>query len=88
MSMEDLIVFFELAKSGKYGRFKSVLTHYSIMEKIEQFRQERYTSYVRIKEQKEAEVRLLGPTERISPQPTLIKQLFEEGKVIPFKKIS
>jgi len=88
LSMEDLIVFFELAKNGKYGKFKTVLTHYTIMEKLEQFRQQRYEAYVRIKEQKEAEVRLLGPTERISPQPTLIKQLFEDGKVIPFKKIS
>lgn len=88
LSMEDLIVFFELAKNGKYGKFKTLLTHYSIMEKLEQYRQERYETYVRIKEQKEAEVRLLGPTERISPEPTPIKKLFEEGKVIPFKKIS
>jgi len=88
LSMEDLIVFFELAKNGKYGKFKTVLTHYTIMEKLEQFRQQRYETYIRIKEQKEAEVRLLGPTERISPQPTLIKQLFEDAKLIPFKKIS
>jgi hypothetical protein len=88
LSMEDLIVFFELAKNSKYGKFKSLLTHFSIMEKLEQFRQERYETYVRIKEQKEAEVRLLGPTERISPEPTPIKKLFEDGKVIPFKKIS
>jgi hypothetical protein len=88
LSMEDLIVFFELAKNGKYGKFKTLLTHYAVMEKLEQFRQERYETYVRIKEQKEAEVRLLGPTERISPEPTPIKKLFEDGKVIPFKKIS
>jgi len=88
LSMEDLIVFFELTKNGKYGKFKTVLTHYTIMEKLEQFRQQRYETYIRIKEQKEAEVRLLGPTERISPQPTLIKQLFEDAKLIPFKKIS
>ena len=88
LSMEDLIVFFELAKQGKYGKFKGLLTHYVVMEKLEQFRQERYTTYVRIKEQKEAEVRLLGPTERISPEPTPIKKLFEDGKVISFKKIS
>lgn len=88
LSMEDLIVFFELAKSGKYGKFKGLVTHYGIMEKLEQFRQERYETYARIKEQKEAEVRLLGPTERISPEPTPIKKLFEDGKVIPFKQIS
>jgi hypothetical protein len=88
LSMEDLIVFFELAKNGRYGKFKGLLTHHAIMEKLEQFRQERYATYVRIKEQKEAEVRLLGPTERISPEPTPIKQLFEEGKIVSFKKIS
>lgn len=87
-SMEDLIVFFEQVKKGKYGKFKGLLSYYAIMEKLEQYRQERYETYIRIKEQKEAEVRLLGPTERISPEPTPIKQLFEEGKVIPFKKIS
>ncbi len=88
LSMEDLIVFFEFTKNGKWGKFKGLVTHYGIMEKLEQFRQERYATYARIREQREAEVSLLGPTERISPEPTIIKQLFEEGKVIPFKKIS
>lgn len=88
LSLEDLIVFFELAKIDKYGKFKSLLTHYAVMEKLEQFRYERYETYDRIKERKEREVRLLGPTERISPGPTPIKKLFEDGKVIPFKKIS
>ena len=85
-SMEDLLVFFELAKNEKYGKFKTLLTHYSIMEKLEQYRQERYETYIRIKEKKEAEVRLLGPAEGISPEPTPIKQLFEEGKVIPIQQ--
>jgi hypothetical protein len=88
LSMEDLILFLELAKNGRYGKFKSLVTHYSIMEKLEQFREERYEAYVGIKERKEAEVRALGPTERISPQPTLIKQLFQDGKVVPFRRIS
>lgn len=90
LSMEDLIVFFELAKNDKYGTFKGMLTHYAIMEKLVLFREERYQTYVRIKEkeQKEAEARLLGPLERISPEPTPIKKFFENGKVIPFKKNS
>lgn len=87
-SMEDLIVFFELSKIGKYGKFKSLLTHYAIMEKLEQYRQERYETFIKFKDQRQTEVRLLGPAERISPQPTPIKQLFEEGKIVPFKKIS
>jgi hypothetical protein len=88
LSMEDLIIFFELARNGRFGKFKSLLTHFAIMEKLEQYRQLRYEAYLRIKEQKEAEVRLLGPAERISPEPTAIKQLFEDGKVVPFRKIS
>jgi hypothetical protein len=88
LSMEDLIVFFELAKNGRYGKFKGLITHFAIMQKLELYRQERYEAYQKIIEQREAEVRLLGPAERISPEPTPIKQLFEEAKVIPFKKIS
>lgn len=91
LGLEDLIVFFELAKSGKYGSFKGLLTHFSIMQKLEQFRLERYNTFVKLKEEKEAELKAAGPTERISPQPTAIRTLFDEdtsGRIIPLKKIS
>ncbi len=90
LSLEDLIVFFELAKAGKYGKFKGMLTHYSIMQKLEEFRQQRFDAYVRAKAQKEAEQKSLGPAERISPEPTAIKHLFDnsDGRIIPLKKIS
>lgn len=90
LSLEDLIVFFELAKAGKYGKFKGLLTHYSIMQKLEEFRQQRFDAYVRIKAQKEAEQKSLGPAERISPEPTAIKHLFDnsDGRILPLKKIS
>jgi hypothetical protein len=89
LALEDLIVFFERAKQGKYGSFKKMLTHYSIMEKLEQYRQERHAAYVKIKENQEAEQKALGPVERTSPEPTSIKQLFDQtGNGIPLKKIS
>ncbi len=90
LSLEDLIVFFELAKGGNYGKFKGMLTHYNIMQKLEVFRQERYETYVRLKEQKETEQKNLGPAERTSPEPTAIKHLFDQsdGSIIPLKKIS
>ena len=89
LAIEDLVVFFELARRGKWGSFKGLVTHYSIMQQLELYRQERYEMYRKVIEEKEAEVRLLGPAERISPEPTPIKQLFEQtGKIIPFKKIS
>ena len=90
LSLEDLIVFFELAKGGNYGKFKGMLTHYNIMQKLEVFRQERYETYVRLKEEKEREQKSLGPAERTSPEPTAIKHLFDQsdGSIIPLKKIS
>ena len=90
LSLEDLIVFFELAKAGKYGKFKGVLTHYSIMQKLEEFRQQRFDAYVQAKAQMEADQKKQGPSERISPEPTAIKHLFDnsDGRIIPLKKIS
>ena len=89
LSLEDLIVFFELTKKGGYGKFKGMLTHFSIMQKLEAFRQERYETYVQLKERKEADQKALGPLERISPEPTAIKHLFghADGRIIPLKKI-
>jgi hypothetical protein len=90
LSIEDVIVFFECAKDGKYGRFKTLLTHYSIMEKLEQYREERYKAYLEIMQEKQAAYKSEGPVERISSEPTIIKNLFEDhgGKVVPFKKTS
>jgi hypothetical protein len=91
MSLEDLILFFERAKQGKYGPFKKLLTHHSIMEKLELYRQQRYDVYMRIKEAKEAELKNSGTTpQRISPEPTAIKNLFDDPNVglQPLKKIS
>jgi len=89
-SLEDLIVFFELTKRGIYGKFKGMLTHFSIMQKLEVFRQERYETYAQLKERKEADQKALGPVERISPEPTAIKHLFDQtdGRIVPLKKIS
>jgi len=90
LSIEDLIVFLELAKKGVYGKFKGMLTHFGIMQKLEVFRQQRYQTYISIKEQKEAEQKALGPTERISPEPTAIRHLFDRSadSIMPLKKIS
>lgn len=89
LSIEDLIVFLELAKAGKYGKFRGVLTHHDIMQKLDLFRQQRYETYSRLKQQKEAEQKTLGPLERTSPEPTAIRHLFNQsnGSIIPLKKI-
>ena len=90
LSLEDLIIFFELNKKGKYMGLKTQLTYSFINEKLELFRQERYEAYIRIKEHKVAMQKTIGPLERISPEPTAIRHLFDDatGKIIPLKKIS
>jgi len=54
-----------------------LLTHYSIMEKLELYRQERHEAYIKIQERREAAQKALGPSERTSPEPTAIKHLFD-----------
>ncbi|HEU4633817.1 MAG TPA: hypothetical protein VFS22_07530 [Flavisolibacter sp.] len=90
LSLEDLIVFFELAKKGAYGKFKGMLTHYSVMQMLEGFQQDRFNAYVEMKIRKEAEQKHLGPGDRTSPEPTAIRHLFEknEESIVPMRKIS
>jgi len=89
LSLEDLIIFFEFARSGKYGSFKSMLTHFTIMEKLEMYRQQRYEKYVSLKEEKEKSQKAEGPSDRMSPDPTIVKDLFEKqgAKIVPFTRI-
>ena len=90
LSLEDIILFFERAKRGKYGPIKKALTHQLINEMLEVYRQERHEAYIQRKEAKEAELKLLGPAARTSPEPTSIQNLFDDAGT-PFnalKKIS
>jgi hypothetical protein len=77
LSLEDLVLFFERAKQSRYGAFKNMLTHFSLMEKLEMYRDERHRAYYEMKEQKEAELKILGPAKRITTQPTQIGQLLQ-----------
>ena len=89
LGLEDLIVFFELAKKGRWGQFKGMLTHYSIMERLEQYRQERHEACKRIRAAQQAAREEVTIVERIAPEPTAIKNLFDQvnAKIVPFKKI-
>lgn len=65
LSLEDLIVFFELAKKGAWGKFKGSLTHFSIMQKLEKYRTERITAYRQLKQQQEAALKQMAGLPRI-----------------------
>ena len=65
LSLEDLIVFFERAKAGKYGKFKGMITHFSIMEKLDQYRLDRSDTYYKLKDEQEAQLKKMNELPRI-----------------------
>ena len=85
LSLEDLIVFFEKAKEGKYGKFKGVLTHFAIMQKLEQYRQERAEAYKRLVDEQEARIKKMNDVPRIG-EPKTIGELFQQAEVIDMTK--
>ena len=76
LGLEDIIVFFELASSGRYKKFKGMVTHFSIMQKLDLYREERYKAFVSLNEKKHNELKAVGPRERITSEPTPIQDLF------------
>jgi hypothetical protein len=90
LGLEDLIVFFEMALKKKFGKFRSVLTHYEIMEKLEQYRQQRFEALVQLKQQKAESYKAMGPVNRTSPEPKPIKDLFSDigGNITPLENAS
>lgn len=90
LSIEDLIIFLELAQKGRYGNFKGLPPHTIVIQKLEDYRQERFEAYVSLKQQIHQEQKNLGPSERISGEPVALQQLINEQdwSIIPLKKIS
>jgi hypothetical protein len=82
LSLEDLIVFFEQAKKGQYGKFKGTLTHFSIMQKLEQYRLDRSGTYYRLREAQEAELKKMNELPRIGDTKS-IGDIIQQAEVIP-----
>jgi hypothetical protein len=82
LGLEDLIVFFELAKKGKWGKFKGMLTHFSIMQKLEQYRTERSAAYYKLKDAQEAELKRMNNLPRIGDTRS-IGEILQQAEVIP-----
>jgi hypothetical protein len=85
LSLEDLIVFFEQAKGGRYGKFKGMVTHFSIMQKLEQYRQDRSATYYRLKEEQEAAYKKEAELPRIGDVKS-IGEILQQAEVIPMTK--
>lgn len=82
LSLEDLVVFFERAKAGAYGKFKGTVTHFSIMQKLDQYRQERSAVYTKLKEEQEVRLKKMSDMPRIGSAKS-IGEIMQQAEVIP-----
>ena len=82
LSLEDLIVFFERAKEGAWGKFRGTLTHFSIMQKLEQYRMERSATYHKLREEQEAQLKKMSVIPRIGETKS-IGEILQQAEVIP-----
>lgn len=85
LSLEDLIIFFERAKEGKYGKFKGMVTHFSIMQKLDQYRMDRSEIYHKLKAEQEAELKKMNEMPRIGEVKS-IGEIMQQAEVIPMNK--
>lgn len=85
LGLEDLIVFFEKAKIGHYGKFKGMLTHFSIMQKFEQYRLQRSAVYYQLKEKQEAALRKMNDIPRIGDTRS-IGEVMQQAEIIDMTK--
>lgn len=85
LSIEDLTIFFQGAKNGKYGKIYDRLDQQIIFEMLEVYRQQRHEQYLNIKEEQHANLKALGPSFRSSDSVTEIKELFHQANLQYFK---
>jgi hypothetical protein len=86
LSMEDLILFFERAKAGKYGLIKKYLTHQIIKEKLDMYLEERRKAFFNFSQQKHSELKALGPIERICEEPKQIGEILKQATIIEINR--
>lgn len=81
LSLEDIVVFLERTKAGKYGKFKGMVTHFSVMQKLQQYRTDRSTAYQALKAEQEAELKKRSDMPRIG-EVRSIGEILQSGEVI------
>jgi hypothetical protein len=85
MAIEDFIVFFERAKKNKYGKFKGTVTHFGVMEKLNQYRTERSAVYNTLKAEQEAQVKRMSEIPRIGDTKS-IGEILQGADIINMNK--
>jgi hypothetical protein len=86
LSIEDLILFFERIKKGKYGAIKKHLTHQVIKEKLAMYLEDRRKVFEQLSEKRHQELKALGPQERMCDEPKQIGEILQQATVIEMNK--
>lgn len=76
LSIEDYVLFFKGAKEGKYGRILDRMDQQTIFTLLEEYRQQRHIAKIRIKENKDLELKALGPSERTTQNDELASSFY------------
>lgn len=66
LSLQDLILFFEGAKQGKYGRVLDHIDQHVIFEMLEQYREERHRQFLNLKDERDTQLKACGDISRSS----------------------
>lgn len=85
LAMEDFIVAFDRMKKGRYGKFKGSVTHFGVMEKLNQYRTERSAVYQTMKAEQEAQVKRMADIPRIGDTKS-IGEILQGADVINMNK--
>jgi hypothetical protein len=82
LALEDVILFLQRVKAGVYGTIKNLSDPMIMFTLLEIYRKARHEAYAKIKAEKEAALKALGPLARIAPEPTSVNELMKQGLLI------
>ena len=85
LSLQDLILFFDGAKQGKYGRVLDHIDQHVIFEMLEVYREERHQRYMNIKDEKDTQHKSAGFNDRSSDDKEQAEQDIRKAVVEYYK---
>jgi hypothetical protein len=86
LSIEDYVLFFRGAKTGKYGRILDRLDQQTIFSMLEEYRSERHRQYMKIKEERHQSQKAMGPSERTNQPDPLAEHMSSIGNKLNYLK--
>lgn len=82
LSLEDVILFLQKAKTGHYGVIKNMSHPAQLLTLLEPYRQARHEAYQKLKEEKDRQYKQLGEEERTAQNPTSLNDLLHQSFTI------